>query len=528
MEFTDINKALSFYAEVLKEAEREGPQQVRSVMRELCSRDLFFLLYHGMNRKDLSHPWLFLRCQEVQNYPNGYLDLWAREHYKSTIITFGKTIQDILNDPEITVGIFSLNRPLAKDFLNQIKVELETNKFLIETFSDVLYPDPKKDAKTWNLDDGIIVKRKGNPKEATVEAHGLIEAMPTGKHFAIRNYDDIIDERNVTNPDMIKKAIKGWELSLNLGSQQPTKAYGIGDIARYVGTKYHLNDPYAEIKRRGSAIERKYPGTEDGKPDGKPVLWSSEVLRGKRRDMGPYVFGCQILINPTADEAQGFKEEWLKFHNIRTHKLPANLNYYLICDPAGEKKKDNDYTVMAILATGEDRNIYVIDFIRDRLNLTERTKWVFTLHRQYRPLAVGYEKYGKDSDIEHILYVQEQDTYRFPIIALGGPMPKNDRIRKLIPIFEQGRFYIPVRHFYVDYQKQQRNLTQEFIEDEFIKFPVGDHDDILDCFARIVDPELNARYPKPKDAKEQGNSGFSNITGRFKPAERGEYQERFA
>lgn len=529
MQFTGLQNALDFYASITKEAEREGPQQVRALMRELCLRDLFFLLYHGMNRKDLGHPWLFDRCQEVQNHPNGYLDLWAREHYKSTIITFGKSIQDILADPEITIGIFSLNRPLAKDFLNQIKVELETNKFLIEIFPDVLFDDPKKHAKTWNLDDGIIVKRKGNPKEATIEAHGLIEAMPTGKHFAIRNYDDIIDERNVTNPDMIKKAIKGWELSLNLGSQQPTKTYGAGDIARYVGTKYHLNDPYAEIKRRGSAVERRYPGTDDGKPDGRPVLWTPEVMRGKRRDMGPYVFGCQILVNPTADEAQGFKQEWLRFHTIRADKLPREWNYYLLCDPAGEKKKDNDYTVMAVIGCGEDRNIYVVDFLRDRLNLTERTKWLFTLHRQYKPTAIGYEKYGKDSDIEHIEYVQEQDNYRFPITELGGQTPKNDRIRKLIPIFEQGRFYIPVRHFYIDYQKQQRDLTREFIEDEFIKFPVGDHDDMLDCFARIVDPELFARFPRP--AEELGRDqfvGFSNIANRHKPKPDNRYRETYA
>jgi hypothetical protein len=58
------------------------------------------------------------------------LDLWAREHYKSTVITFALTIQDILNDPEITVGIFSHTRPIAKAFLRQIKQEFETNEDL--------------------------------------------------------------------------------------------------------------------------------------------------------------------------------------------------------------------------------------------------------------------------------------------------------------------------------------------------------------------------------------------------------------
>ena len=51
--------------------------------KALCLGDLFFLLVHGMRRKDLNNDWCFARCREVQMYPDGYLDLWAREHYKS-------------------------------------------------------------------------------------------------------------------------------------------------------------------------------------------------------------------------------------------------------------------------------------------------------------------------------------------------------------------------------------------------------------------------------------------------------------
>jgi predicted phage terminase large subunit-like protein len=201
----------------------------------------------------------------------------------------------------------------------------------------------------------------------------------------------------------------------------------------------------------------------------------------------------------------------------------------LLCDPASEKKKDNDYTVMAIIGTGDDQNYYVVDFIRDRLNLTERTKWLLTLHRTYRPTAVGYEKYGKDSDIEHIEYVQEHEHYRFPITELSGAMPKNDRIRRLIPAFEQGRFYIPARHYFVDYQRKQRDLTREFIDEEYTKFPVGDHDDILDCFARIMDPELLVKFPQPVGYKGNGEfQGFSNIIDRSRPQVDGRYREIYA
>jgi hypothetical protein len=99
------------------------------------------VLRHVLKRADCDHPWLWERCREVQNAPNGYLDLWAREHYKSTIITYGKTIQDIIashgEDPlpewngiEPTFAIFSCTRPIAKGFLRQIMREFKSNELL--------------------------------------------------------------------------------------------------------------------------------------------------------------------------------------------------------------------------------------------------------------------------------------------------------------------------------------------------------------------------------------------------------------
>src|SRR5687768_10944174 len=88
-----------------------------AAQRKLCQKDLFYLLTRACKRKDIDHDWLYQRCREVESNPNGCLDLWFREGYKSTIITFGLSLKDILSDPDhALIGIFSHTRPNAKGF----------------------------------------------------------------------------------------------------------------------------------------------------------------------------------------------------------------------------------------------------------------------------------------------------------------------------------------------------------------------------------------------------------------------------
>ncbi len=98
----------------------ESPEEKAQFMRALCKTDLFFLLTEICSRKDVDNDWIFDRCVEIQRDPDGFLDVWARFHYKSTIVTFAKTIQDILINPNETVGILAFNRPIARGFLRQI------------------------------------------------------------------------------------------------------------------------------------------------------------------------------------------------------------------------------------------------------------------------------------------------------------------------------------------------------------------------------------------------------------------------
>lgn len=403
----------------------------------------------------------------------------------STILTFGLSIKEILNNPNVTIGIFSHTRPNAKAFLSQIKTEFQNNEFLKGLFPDILHKRPQAEAEKWSLDRGITVKRTTNAKEATVEAWGLVDGQPTGMHFSILVYDDVVTKESVTTPDQIKKTTEAWELSLNLGSE--------GGSKRYIGTRYHSNDTYRTMMTRGSAKVRKYPATDNGRMDGEPVLLTKETLAEKLRDMGNYTFSCQMLQDPLQDNVMGFDEEWLRYY--KNLSRTDGWNRYLLVDPASEKKRTSDYTVMVVIGLAPDNNYYLLDGIRDRLNLTEKTEKLFGFHKKWKPLKTGYEKYGMQADVEHIQYVMEQENYRFEIEVLGGSEPKVDRIRKLVPIFENHRFYLPERLTFRDYNDHLIDFVKVFKEDEYETFPVSAHDDMFDCMARIVDPDLGAKFP---------------------------------
>lgn len=480
---------IQWYSKLLKRATQEN--SLYAVLRHLGRTDIFFLLGYILNRQDITQSqWLYERCVEVSLAPNGYLDLWAREHYKSTIITFAKTIQDIISNPECTIGIFSHTRAMALDFVGQIKYECESNAFLKYLYSDILWTNPKGEAPIWSLEKGIVVKRKGNPKEATLEGHGLVDGQPIGKHFSILVYDDVVTRESVSSPEMIHKVTECLALSLNLGTRE--------GVQRYIGTRYHYNDTYATLIERNSVIPRIYPATYEGTIDGTPVLLTNEQLQKKYKAMGSYVFSCQMLQNPIADTLHCFKQEWIRYYDTLSEEHYQQMYRYILVDPAGEKKQASDYSVFLVIGTGRDKNYYLLDAYRARLSLTQKAEVLFRLHERWNPEVVGYEKYGMQSDIEYIYTEQERRNYRFDIVPLGGILSKRERIGQLIPLFERGDIILPKE---LPYSTEQggKDFITEFIHEEYLTFPFCKHDDMLDCLARITDKQLDIIFPHEEE-----------------------------
>ncbi len=312
-----------------------------------------------------------------------------------------------------------------------------------------------------------------------------MDGQPTSKHFRVLLYDDVVTKDSVSTPEMIVKTMDALQ-------HRYTRGVSTGGVRRMAGTRFHFNDAYKTVQTRGSFVLREHPGRVGGVEDGAPVYWSEETHLAKRRDMGPYTYATQILLNPKADAMQGFKREWLQHY---TKVDTRRMNTYILVDSANSKRKESDYTAMWVVGLGGDGNYYVVDMVRDRLNLTERTDRLFTLHRKHRPTQVRWEKYGMMADIEHIKREQETRNYRFRITEVAGRAPKDDRIKRLLPLFEQGKIYLPRSLHVTDWEKNVRDLVHDFIEDEYMAFPVSSHKDMLDSLSRIAEPDLKLEWP---------------------------------
>ena len=511
-----FDEALALYGGLEDDLAQDDPLAWREMQRALGRRDRFFLLTAILHRTDALHPWVYDRCREVEAAPDGFLDLWAREHYKSTLITFAGIVQEILRDPEITIGIFSHIKPAARKFLLQIKTEFETNDDLKSLYPDVLWADPRKDAPKWSEEKGIVVRRASNPKEATIEAHGLVDGQPTGSHFRLMVFDDVVTLESVGTPEQIEKTTNAWSIADNLG--------GRGEDGRirkwHVGTRYHYADSYHTMIEMGAVVPRVYAATDDATPTGRPVFLTPEAWADKKRQQTAATIAAQMLLNPAAGTEALFDAAWLKFIDIR----PSTLNIYVLADPAGSRKKGSDFTAIVVLGIDAGWNLYLLDGYRQKMKLHERWHALRGLRRRWmrepgvQGVRVGYERYGLQSDLEHFELEMERDKDAFEIVELAwpreGPGSKYDRIQRLVPAFKKGKFLLPEvvagqtanqarviaegqpwRVFdptrRPDHEGKLYSLNKTFIT-EYLTYPFSVHDDVLDATSRIYDIDAAA------------------------------------
>lgn len=341
----------------------------------------------------------------------------------------------------------------------------------------------------------------------------------TGRRADLGIIDDPVKSREEADSETVREKVWEWYKSDFYNRLKP------GASVVLIMTRWHEDDLAGRLLKDAEEGGEQWTilslpmEAEADDPLGREIgemLWpewfTPDMVANAKRD--PRNWLALYQQKPRAEAGGEFKREWLQTYRSNVDDVAKVCNKYILVDAANQKRKTSDYTSMWVVGLGQDQNFYVLDMIRDRLNLTERTDRLFALHRKWKPHGVRYEQYGLMADVQHIKDVQERDNYRFPITEVAGQTPKNDRIRRLIPSFEARRWYFPETLHKTDHLGRVRELVEDFIEQELLAFPVGVHDDQMDALARIAEPNLELSWPKPvapandEDEELYANAGW--------------------
>ena len=451
--------------------------QKKQIYRHLCQNDLYFLLRYAFDMSFISHPWAYARACEVMN-DNMFVDVWAREHFKSTFKTKGQGLQRLIKNPTWCNCNFSHTKDISKAFHVAIVDMIKTNKFFYTLFDDIFYPPDDES----NMNDKLINTRQHPPgrPEPSLSYGGLVKGMPTGMHYDHRNYDDIVNDEAVSTPEQMEKLEHAFQMSQSLGRVGTNEA-------TVSGTYYHHADLLHTLKEQKNAdgtpmwTFREYPA-EDA--EGHGVFMSDKVLAQKRVTHGSYIYACQYLLNPSKSDKSIFKYGAYKFFD----DMPPVVNDVVMCDPALSKK--GCYAVVMYVAITSDHRLFV-DHYWSKIGArnSDIVQMLFNFWQVYKPRHIAVEtvqyQMALKQDLEDKFVHELGRSVEVDELKTQG-QSKVSRVVGLQPYYENGQIYI-------------RSGMTELIEQtrDFPLHKYADHIDLL-AYAPLFFKRLGMELAKEK------------------------------
>lgn len=443
------------------------PEDIQVIQRA-CQDNLKFLCKEILGMKD----WGAVH-DELQTFLDTSgkrkLVMLPRGHLKSSIVTKGWSIQQVLRNPNVRILLANAVWDNARKFLRSIESYLTTGTVLPQYFGNF-------SSSHWNQEECTVAQRTAVHDAPTWATTGL-EKEQTGQHYDIIILDDLVAKENTATPEMREKVKEYYGLLYAL--LEPN------GVLVAIGTRYHQNDLYDQIiedPEFDKFIKAAYTD-----PQQTQVLYPEKFTREKLEEirkgpkMGPYLFAAQFLNNPVDPSTADFRHDWIKYYEPGP-KSPPPSNLYITVDPAISLSRDADYTAMVVAGMYADRTIRVVDYVHDRFVPSTLVERLFQLVKKWGVHRVGIETFAFQKTLKY--EVQRQMRERgvfFTIDELGrrnggrgeNQENKEERIRRLQPFFEQGLVEI------------RKDMTALY--NELLHFPRGKHDDIIDALSYQLD-----------------------------------------
>ncbi len=402
------------------------------------------------------------------------MDLAPRGHGKSTIGDVDFCITQVLRNPDIRIMIGSKTQTQASAFLKEIRTHFEQNVNLIRIFGDW----KKSRDNVWNDKEFTVNRRTVIKKEATVSALGASGAV-VSKHFDIIIGDDLVGFENART-EAQRKVLKEWFYSSLYPTLEPD-----GEI-HILGTRYSPMDLYEDlIKSKNYKVNVQQAITvKDGQ---EYSLWESkfslEKLRSIREEAGLIIFNMQYQNNTELAKGKIFKYKYFKhfeeydidydLNRVRVKVLDSQgvpywipVRIYMGADLAisEDETSNNDYFVLTVIGVDKNKNVYVLDYLKERLTFNAQLNAILDYGKNKFPMV---ERIG----VETVQYQKSlaQEIRRLsllPVINIQTSKDKVTRAMRRSALFENGKVWF--------------RIGMDDLEECLLLFPEVDHDDLFD------------------------------------------------
>ena len=380
-----------------------------------------------------------------------------------------------LHNPDMRIIIVSDSDGKARLFLNTIKNVLEYSPVIEEYYGDVK-------GETWTEHAITIKGRKFVQTEPTVMSVGSGSGRVTGLHCDVMLLDDI-ESFDSARSEIKRDRLQDWyktTLSPVLMADGSTMVcatrYHQVDIYQMLLDEFNFNQLILPaINENGKSVcEWLLPVHDVTLPDGK-VLKGLDTIKA---ELGSVIYALQYNNDVELLKAGTiFKYEDFQFYNriifegehiyVESLSGTRELIKRLIIgiDLAISEKQTADYTAMVIMGKTEKGNIYVLDYINQRLTFNKQVTLIENLVEKWTPNEVVIEQIAYQA----ALIDELRRRGGLKIIPIT---PTRDKVARAYLV--SGTVESRLVHF------KQEGMSD--VTDNLTIFPDGEHDDITDAF----------------------------------------------
>lgn len=218
-----------------------------------------------------------------------------------------------------------------------------------------------------------------------------------------------------------------------------------------------------------------------------PLVEESEVEAAKQ-EIGSLVFAQEYMAQFISEGSQMFKQDWFRYYQEGVGQVFADGEKYDLndmtlfgsVDLATSTRESADYTVIGSFGLHQPtKKLFILDMTIARMEAPDIIPAIKRHVVKNNLEWVGIEKAGFQ-----LALVQFARREGLPVVELRADRDKRQRALPLSAKMEAGLVYLP--------KNEEYSWVAE-VERELLTFPVGAHDDIVDCISYAVIQEKRQR-----------------------------------